>query len=80
VVLVVRGAGGAWCWWCVVLVVRGAGGAWCWWCVVLVVRGAGHRRGPDRTESRPSSCRAHIYAQFVICRVYLTFSFAMQEP
>jgi hypothetical protein len=38
VVLVVRGAGGAWCWWCVVLVlvVRGAGGAWCWSCVWCV--------------------------------------------
>jgi len=24
------------------------------------------------------SC-SHVYAQFVICRVYLTFSFLMQE-
>ncbi len=25
------------------------------------------------------SC-SHIYAQFVICRVHMTFSFVMQEP
>jgi hypothetical protein len=86
-VLVVRGAwcwwcvvlGSAWCWWCVVL-----GSAWCWWCVVLgsawcwVVRS--RRRGPVSDPGRASllSC-SHIYAQFVICRVYMIFSFAMQE-
>jgi hypothetical protein len=72
-----RVLGGAWFWWYVVLggawVVRAADGAWCW-----VVRS--RRRGPDRTRvARLLSC-SHIYAQFVICRVYMIFSFAMQEP
>jgi hypothetical protein len=60
----------------VVLVVR-----WCWSCggagraVVLVVRWC-----PDRTRAAVLLSRSHIYAQFVICRVYMIFSFAMQEP
>jgi hypothetical protein len=49
-------------------VVRGAGGA-CGSAVVLLI-------GPTRHVLL--SC-SHVYAQFVICRVYLTFSFLMQE-
>jgi hypothetical protein len=61
----------------VVLVLRGA---WCWWCVVLVVRFTVAAIALiDRVAASFLSC-SHIYAQFVICRVYMTYSFAMQEP
>jgi hypothetical protein len=53
----------------VVLVVRGAGGAWCWWCVVLVVRSLSRpTSGRLATCSHISAqfiiCRAHMTLSF----------------